>query len=176
MTVHEIFTTLNNRMVGAMMMYTQLTQLFTFIDLLSDARRQEQQLQEESHGMIELNKYYAQHYHLLSVADNPPQIDILNLGLCKKSAKELSPKDKVYLIQYGMKEWIEWERQSKVMYEDAYNSLVELSEVAAAEFIMRYVRDVDQELKDAEMLYKVRDGIGWDSPTIYDKQARLGKR
>lgn len=176
MTVHEIFTSLNNRMIGAMMIHTQLTQLFIFIDLLPDARRQEQQLQEESHGMIELNKYYAQHYHLLSIADNPPQIDVFGLGLFKKSSKELTSEDRMRLIQYGMTAWIEWERQSKVIYEDAYNNLVELSEVAAAEFIMRYVRDVDQELKDAEMLYKVRDGIGWDLPTIYDKQARLGKR
>jgi hypothetical protein len=163
-------------MIGAMMIHTQLTQLFIFIDLLPDARRQEQQLQEESHGMIELNKYYAQHYHLLSIADNPPQIDVFGLGLFKKPSKELTPEDKMRLIQYGMTAWIEWERQSKVIYEDAYNNLIELSEVAAAEFIMRYVRDVDQELKDAEMLYKVRDGIGWDLPTIYDKQARLGKR
>lgn len=176
MTVHEIFTSLNNRMVGAMMIHTQLTQLFTFIDLLPDARRQEQQLQEESHGMMELNKYYAQHYHLLSIADNPPQIDILDLGLFKKSSKDLSSEDIVYLIQYGMNQWLEWEHQSKVIYEDAYNSLIDLSEVAAAEFIMRYVRDVDQELKDVESLYKVRKAIDWDLPTIYDKQSRLGKR
>ena len=50
-------------MIGAVMIHTQLTQLFLFIDLLSDARRQEQQLQEESHGMIELNKYYLQYHH-----------------------------------------------------------------------------------------------------------------
>lgn len=176
MTIHEIFTKLNNRMIGAMMVHTQLTQLFIFIDLLPDARRQEQQLQEESHGMIELNKYYSQHYHLLSVANNPPQIDILNLGLFKNSSKELTPGDKVYLIQYGMKEWIDWEQQSKEIYEEAYRMLVESSEIAAAEFITRYIRDVDQELKDAELLYKVREAIGWDLPTIYDKQARLGKR
>ena len=163
-------------MIGAMMVHTQLTQLFTFVDLLPDARRQEQQLQEESHGMIELNKYYSQHYHLLSVANNPPQIDILNLGLLKNSSKELTPGDKAYLIQYGMKEWIGWEQQSKEIYEEVYRMLVESSEIAAAEFITRYIRDVDQELKDAELLYKVRDAIDWDLPTIYDKQARLGKK
>lgn len=79
MTSHEIFTELNNRMIGAVMIHTQLTQLFLFIDLLLDARRQEQQLQEESHGMIELNKYYLQHHHLFLMADNPPQIDILEM-------------------------------------------------------------------------------------------------
>lgn len=41
MTLHEIFTELNNCMIGAVMIHTQLTQLFLFIDLLPDARRQE---------------------------------------------------------------------------------------------------------------------------------------
>ena len=36
-------------------------------------------------------------------------------------------------------------------------------------------RDVDKELRDAEMLYRVRDAIDWDLATIYDKQARLSK-
>lgn len=175
MTVHEIFTTLNNRMVGAMMMHTQLTQLFTFIDLLPDARRQEQQLQEESHGMIELNKYYSQHHHFISIAENPPQIDILSLSGLDKANGELTPKDKIRIIQYGMKEWIEWEKESKIIYEDAYHNLMKLSEIASADFVLRYVNDVNRELKDAEVLFRVRDGINWDLPTIYDKQARLGK-
>lgn len=176
MTVHEIYTTLANRMIGAIMIHTQLAQLFTFIDLMPDARKQESQLQDETHGYSELNKYYSQHHHLVLFADNPPQIDILSLNVFKKSNDELTSEDKVGLIQHGLQEWIEWERKSKVIYEDAYRELIDLSEVASAEFVMRYVRDVDQELNDAEKLYRVRDGIGWDLSAIYDKQARLGKR
>lgn len=175
MTVHEIYTALNNQMVGAMMMHTQLAQLFTFIDLLPDARRQEQQLLEETHGLVELNKYFSQHHHTLAIADNPPQIDIFDLNVFKKETGELTPEDKIELIRYGMNKWIEWERESKIMYEDAYKTLIDLSEVASAEFITRYIRDVDQELRDAERLYRVRDAIEWDLPTIYDKQARLRK-
>ena len=33
MPMHEIFKKLSNRMVGAMMIHTQLTELFNFIDL-----------------------------------------------------------------------------------------------------------------------------------------------
>lgn len=175
MTVHEIFTSLNNRMIGAVMIHTQLNQIFTFVDLLPDARRQEQQLLEEMHGMVELNKYYLQHHHALLISDNPPQIDILHSNSLKKPNDELSPKDKMHIIQYGMREWIEWEQGSKVVYEDAYKNLMEISEVASADFVLRYVNDVNRELKDAELLFRARDAINWDLPTIYDKQARLRK-
>ena len=74
-----------------------------------------------------------------------------------------------------MKEWIEWERESKIMYEDAYRNLVDMSEIATAEFVLEYVKDVDKELRDAELLYRVRDAIDWDLATIYDKQARMEK-
>ena len=176
MTVHEIYTALGNRMVGAMMIHSQLVEIFAFVDLLPDMRKQESQLQEETHGYSELNKYYIQHHHNILVADNPPQIDLLNLGMLKKSSDKLTPEDKAYLIKYGLNEWINWERESKIVYEDAYKHLVDISEVASADFVSRYVRDVDLELKEAEKLYRVRDGINWDLGAIYDKQARVNKR
>lgn len=49
-----------------------------------------------------LCKYYIQHYHNILVADNPPQIVILNLGMLKKSSEELTTEDKMYIIKYGM--------------------------------------------------------------------------
>ena len=170
--MHEIFQKLSNRMVGAMMIHTQLTELFNFIDLEIDAKRQRKQLHEESDGLLKLEKYAAQHYHLLIASDNPPQIDILNLSMLKQPNDKLSPDNKVYLIQYAMKEWIEWEEESKIIYENAYHNLVEMSEIAAADFVLQYVKDVDKELRDAELLYRVRDSIDWDLATIYDEQTR----
>lgn len=158
------------------MIHSQLIQIFAFVDLLPDMRKQESQLQEETHGFSELCKYYIQHHHNILVADNPPQIDILNLPLFKKSTDELTSEDKSRLIQYGMKEWINWEKQSKILYEDSYRNLVDISEVASAEFVMRFVRDVDLELKEAERIFRVREGIDWNLDTIYDKQSRVGKR
>ena len=175
MPMHEIFKKLSNRMVGAMMIHTQLTELFNFIDLETDAKRQKKQLHEESDGLLKLEKYAAQHHHILITSDNPPQVDILNLNILKQPNDKLSPDNKIYLIQYAMKEWIEWEKESKIIYEDAYRNLVDMSEIAAADFVLQYVKDVDKELRDAELLYRVRDAIDWDLPTIYDKQARLSK-
>lgn len=157
------------------MIHTQLTELFLFIDLISDAKRQKKQLHDESDGLLKLEQYAAQHHHLLITSDDPPQVNILNLSMLKQSNDDLSPDNKAYLIQYAMKEWIEWEKESKIIYEDAYHNLVDISEIAAADFVLRYVKDVDEELKTAEMLYRVRDAIDWDLSTIYDDQARMEK-
>ena len=54
MATHNIFTKLANRMVGAMIVHTQLTKLFNFIDLESDVKRQKKQLHEESNGLLKL--------------------------------------------------------------------------------------------------------------------------
>ena len=172
MPMHEIFKKLSNRMVGAMMIHTQLTELFNFIDLESDAKRQKKQLHDESDGLLKLEKYVAQHHHILITSDNPPQVDILNLDILERPNDKLSQDDKIHLIQYALKEWIEWEKKSKVIYEDSYRNLVDMSEIAAADFVLQYVKDVDKELRDAELLYRVRDGIDWDLATIYDEQAR----
>lgn len=81
--MHKILQKLSNHMVGAMMVHTQLTELFNFIDLTSDAKRQQKQLHEETDGLLKLEKYCSQHLHILITADNPPQIDILNLSILK---------------------------------------------------------------------------------------------
>ena len=144
MPMHEIFKKLSNRMVGAMMIHTQLTELFNFIDLESDAKRQRKQLHEESDGLLKLEKYAAQHHHMLITSDNPPQVDILNLDILEHPNDKLSPDDKIHLIQYALKEWIEWEKKSKVIYEDSYRNLVDMSEIAAADFVLQYAKDVDK--------------------------------
>lgn len=168
--MHKIFKKLSNRMVGAMMIHTQLTEFFNFIDLEADAKRQKRQLHEEMDGLIKLEKYAARHHHILVTSDNPPQVDVLNIGMLKAPNDELTPDNKTYLIQYAMKEWIVWEKESKIIYEDAYRNLMDLSEVAAADFVLQYVKDVDKELRDAELLYRCRDAIDWDLPTIYEEQ------
>lgn len=172
MAIQDIFTKLSNRMVGAMMVHTQLTELFTFIDLMSDIEMQKKQLHEETDGLLKLEEYCAQHYHMLITANNPPSIDLLNLKMLKELSNELTPDDHAYLIQYGLKEWIKWEKESKVIYEDAYRNLIDISEIAAADFVMQYIRDVDEELNNAELLYRVRDVIDWDLSTIYNEQVR----
>lgn len=171
--MHEIFKKLSNRMVGAMMIHTQLTELFNFIDLEADAKRQKKQLHEESDGLLKLEKYAAQHHHILIMSDIPPQVDILNLSILKQPNDNLTPDDKIYLIKYGIKEWIKWEKESKIIYEDAYRNLLDMSEIAVAEFVMRYVKDVDKELRDAEFLYRTRDTIDWDLPTLYQKEVKI---
>ena len=172
MALQEIFTKLSNRMVGAMMIHTQLTELFVFLDLMSDIKQQKKQLHDETDGLLTLEKYCTQHHHILITANNPPSIDILNLGVLQEANGNLSPDDRVYLIQYGMKEWIKWEKESKIIYENAYRDLMDISEIAAANFIMQYIRDVDKELKNAELLYRVRDAMDWDLPTIYSEKER----
>ena len=46
--MHEIFKKLSNRMVGAMMIHTQLTELFNFIDLDDFMDRFEELMDEAS--------------------------------------------------------------------------------------------------------------------------------
>ena len=149
-----------------MMTHTQLTELFNFIDLETDAKRQKNQLHEETDGLLKLEKYAAQHHHMLITSDDPPQVDILNLSMLKQPNDKLSPDDKVYLIEYAMKEWIEWEKESKIIYEDAYRSLVEISEIAAADFVLRYVRDqnlvrIGKKSRSVNINLDILQGIIW---------------
>ena len=48
-----------------------------------------------------------------------------------------------------MKKWIEWEEDTKSLYQKMYNELLTLNEVAAASFLENYINDVSEELRQA---------------------------
>ena len=53
-------------------------------------------------------------------------------------------------IETGIRKWVDWEREIKDLYQAMWKELVDIGEIAAAQFISRYIRAVDKELKNAE--------------------------
>ena len=63
-----------------------------------------------------------------------------------------------------------WERETKDLYESMYAELLNENEIAAANFVSRYVDEVDCELKGAEKMHIDLESAGYDIGFILANQ------
>ena len=77
---------------------------------------------------------------------------------------------KTSAVKTAIKRWVGWERETKDLYESMYAELLNENEIAAASFVLEYVKDVDRELKDAEKMHIDLESVGYDIGFILSNQ------
>jgi hypothetical protein len=78
-------------------------------------------------------------------------------------------------VKAGLEMWIEWEKDTQKLYQELYTELIELGEIASANYVSECINDVTEELKEAECYYlnkKIRD---YDIADIMDEQTKFSK-
>ena len=79
-------------------------------------------------------------------------------------------------VKSGLKKWVEWERSTKSLYEQMYNELIKIDEVASAIKIKQFICDVDCELKKAERYWLNKEATNYDMTMIIEEQDRKHKK
>ncbi len=178
MNVHEIFEDLAGRMVTATMLHSQLCSYFTFLSLEGLAARHKYQYFEESNGYLKLEEYYTKHYNKILLDAIPENPRIIPLDMKSISFYNISDKHELIrrYIMDGMNKWIDWEDQSLVFYSDMYKELININDISAADFLLKYVKDTNKELMDAQFLDKQLRSTNYDLPTLYDSQDKDFKK
>ena len=75
-----------------------------------------------------------------------------------------------------IKKWIQWEEESVQLVEQSYKQLYELNELYAANFLMKFIVDVNEDLKGAKELLIDLESGNYDMPTIIVEQESLYKK
>ena len=75
-------------------------------------------------------------------------------------------------VESGLKQWIDWEKETKELYQTSYKELMELGQVSAAQFIKCYICAVDEELAEAKIYYLHKQAIDFNAGTIIGEQER----
>lgn len=176
MTVDEIFTKVASHMIEGMMIHDALTHGYSFLGLYGFAKCHEYHHIAETKGYMQLMSYYSSRYHKLLNIDKIPQPEIIPQTWYKYTTMDVDTNTKRQAIQTMMKKWIEWERDTKKLYQEMHQELCTLGEVAAADEIKEYIRDVDDELKHAEKKFIKLESIEYNISTIIDWQQPMYKK
>lgn len=167
MTVEDIFKKLDAHIIKGLMYHEQMADYFDFLNLHGYKRLHECRYLEESAVMRSLHRYYVNHYNKLlpeSAIENPKSIP---MSWYNYSRTDVSPAEKKKFIEQAFDSWVNWESETKELYQHAYSELCEIGEIAAACKIKEMLSDVDMELKKACRMMLNLKMVDYDLSTIY---------
>ena len=150
MTVDEIFKNLSSHIVRGVMIHTQLSDYYDFLNLHGYKRCHEWHCKKEMHMMRRLHRYFINHYNRLIEEDAIENPDVIPSSWYRYKRQEVDINTKRSAVKSGIEKWVSWESETKDLYQKMYKELMDLGDVAAAKKICKLVKSTDCELKWAQ--------------------------
>ena len=176
MTIEEIFNKLASHMIEGTLYHDELARAFDFLGLYGYAKCHEYHFIEETRNYKCLSHYYATHYFKLLMLENIERPKLINETWYKYTTKAVDTGTKRNAVKELTSKWVEWERETKKLYQEMRQELCEQKEIAAALFLDNFICDVDKELRHAEKKLIKFETLGYDISPIIHQQESLYKK
>ena len=173
MTVEEVFSKVSAHMIKGLMIHEQMANYYAFLGLNGYSACHEHHYVEESNAYRKLCKYFIQIHNKLV-----PYSDVDNPSLIPDSwynhlRQDVDMATKRNAVKNGLSTWIDWEKETKSMYEEMYKNLIEMREIEDANFLLCLIKDVSEELKTAEQYLLNKEAINYDMVEIVHEQKSM---
>ena len=172
MTIEEIYRELSNHMIKGIMMHEQLTNYYDFLGLDGYKRCHEYHYISEICAYRGLCRYFTNHHDKLipySEVDNP---EIIPESWYNYTRQDVDATTKKNAVRNGLTKWVDWEKETKQLYEQMYKELIDIDEVASACKIKELIMDVDKELKKAKRYALNKSATNYDLIDIISEQRK----
>lgn len=176
MTVDEIFSQLLTHMLTGMMVHEGFANYYSFLGLYGYERCHEYHHFEETCSYRKIYTYYIEHFNqlvALNRVENPEVIPSFWYGHTRQEVDQNTKKES---IKSGANGWVNWEKDTKKLYEKLYSELININEIAAAEKVKELIIDVDYELKEADDFLLKLIAVNYDMSVIIPEQEKENKK
>lgn len=170
MTIVEIYTQINERLINGLMLHDQMANYYDFLGLQGYKRCHEYHYFKENMEYRALNRYFINHHNMLIPETRFDNISAIPGSWYSHTRDDVDMSTKQNAVKAGLKKWVEWERETKKLYEQMYQEAMDIGEVASAEKIKCLIKGVDKELKNAERYWLNKEAIGYDMTSIIEEQ------
>ena len=175
MDIQKLFNQIINHMLEGMMVHEQLANYFNFLALEGYKCCHNYHYIEESSSYRRIQQYYIDHYNRILPEPQPSIIKVIPPNWYDITRQDISVNAKKEGIQKGILAWRNWEYETKKLYEQTYNQLINLGEIAGADKIRKLIIDVDNELAEVEQIQLEVLSINFDLTVIIPEQKALQK-
>ena len=159
----SVFSKINVHMLEGMMLHDELYRAFLYLNLYQFAKKHKERYVDEAREYRKLNKYYITHRNNM-IEEIAPDVHnrVILSDWYSKSRFDFGPDDICTYVSSAINTWVDWERQTKELYTEGYNKLIEYGFAAEADYVMKLVKAVDEELAEAEALQIELEAIKYD--------------
>lgn len=168
--VSEIYADISAHQIKGLMVHSQLADYYRFIGLDKYADCHEKHYDKENCNWRKLSKYYIRHFNKLieeKSIDNP---DVIPKEWFNVTRQDVDTNTKRRAVESGLKIWVDWETETKKLYEQAFSELMSLNEVAAAMNMKKYLCAVDHELAEAQEWWLNKKAVNYEISYIIGEQ------
>ena len=176
MTVEEVFSQLSAHMIEGVMTHAQLSDYYNFLGLKGYSECHNYHFYCENKSYRAISDYYVKHYQKLIPETQIPNPKLVPQSWVHYTRQSATDEIRKTATKTGFDKWIEWERDTKNMYEEFYKELVNIGDIASACFVKDLIIDVSEELSDAQQLQIELEAIDYDMTVIIEKQDMLYKK
>ena len=176
MTIEEIFSKLISHTVEGLMTHAQLSDYYGFLGLKGYQACHKYHYFLENKTYREIAEYSIKHYNRIPEempVDNP---NIIPENWYKYTRQDVNASARLNGIQIGMDKWIEWEKKTKLLYQQLYLEAVNLNEVPMAIKLKDLIKDVDKELANACQKKLEMKAIDYNISDLLQDQELLYKK
>lgn len=170
MTVEEVFSELSAHMIKGLMVHDQMAHYYCFLNLKGYSKCHQYHYLCENKDYMELNHYYHRHHNKLIKAKPVEDPKIIPSSWYAYFREDVDATTKRNAVKTGIEKWIEWEQDTKKLYEKMYKELFALGEIADAEYLACLIKDVNEELAQAQSLYIKKKSCDFDISSIMGDQ------
>ena len=170
MTADEIFSKIATHMIEGLMFHSQMAEYYEFLGLNGYSQCHEYHFLEESKSYNKLVVSFIDCFNKLLSPTRAEDPGIIPTNWYKYSRMDVDMNTKRMAVKTGLEQWVNWEKTTKKLYQNMYQELININEVAAAEKVVELIKDVTEELKDAEQYLLNKKATDYDMVNIIDEQ------
>lgn len=172
MTIKEIYSEIAEHMIKGMMIHEQMANYYDFLGLKGYKRCHEYHFLKETCAYRGICRYFINHHNMLIPEVQFESPEVIPESWYNHERHDVDAGTKKGAVKTGLTKWLEWETDTKRLYERMYKEAMEIGEVASAMKIKCLVKDADCELKSVERYYLNKEAIGYDLGAIIAEQNR----
>ena len=176
MTIEEIFNKIASHMIEGIMYHDEMAKAYDFLGLYGFSKCHDYHHMKEEMGYRELSHYYATHYFKLLEIGELKQPNLIPDTWFKYTTLAVDTSTKRNAVKELMTKWVNWEKETKKLYEELHQELTNLREIAAAKYLEKFIDDVTDELKHAQKKFIKLETIGYDIVTIIEWQQPMYRK
>lgn len=173
MTVEEIFKELATHALKGMMVHEEMCNYYDFLGLKGYRKCHEYHFLSQTCSYRRLCKYYINHFNKLVERIDFNREEIIPKSWYAHVRQDVDPKVLRESVKTGLQTWVEWQTQTKKLYQDMYKQLINIGEIDAAQFVEEMIEDVSHELKCATIYHLHKKAIEYDATCIIGQQKQL---
>lgn len=169
-TAEEVYTAIDERMTKAVSFHEQLADYFCFLGLQGFKRMLEYQYMKECAEKRKVHKHYIDtHKRVIPVKQVSTPVFIPK-EFSRFTTLEMDDSVVPKFVRSALKEWHDWEEETKDIFEEQCAILKDMNMVADEEYIRDLIVCTQKEIKKVARLIEQLNGTGYDVTMIHGVQ------